>query len=89
MITGRRPSSLHRLVREAPFCAIVLPALALAALSLSPCTLLDQARVRSVDAECATLNVPPAVGAVKLFVLTANRAAENPETDVPLRIGQA
>jgi pimeloyl-ACP methyl ester carboxylesterase len=36
----------------------VLPALALAALSLSPCTLLDQARVRSVDAECATLNVP-------------------------------
>jgi len=36
----------------------VLTAVALAALSLSPCTLLDQARVRSVDAECATLNVP-------------------------------
>jgi pimeloyl-ACP methyl ester carboxylesterase len=36
----------------------VLTTLALAALSLSPCAVLDPARVRSVEARCATLSVP-------------------------------
>jgi len=58
MITGSRPSSLHAPAPRAPFCAIVLAAIALSSLALSPCTLLDQAQVRSVDARCATLSVP-------------------------------
>lgn len=36
----------------------MLATLALSALALSPCTLLDQAHVRSVEARCGTLSVP-------------------------------